>query len=68
MACDGKVFAPQGSPRGQGPPRMESGIAEWRCLLLEEKVAGFARRMRCFLTSRTQAISFLPVLDRQPSG
>ena len=44
MACDGKVFAPQGSPRGQGPPRMESCIAEWRCLLLEEKVLIDAQR------------------------
>ena len=62
------VSEQQGSPRGQGPPRMESCIAVWRCLLLEEKVPSKARRMRCFLTSRTQEVSFLPMLDRQPAG
>ena len=38
-----------------------------RCLLLEEKVPSAARRMRCFLTLRTPAGSFLPILDRQPA-
>ena len=32
------VFAQQGSPRGQDPPRMRSRIAARRCLLPEEKV------------------------------
>ena len=50
---------PQGSPRGQGPPRFRSCIAVRRCLLLEEKVPSIARRMRCFLTLRTMAIPFL---------
>ena len=35
------------------------------CLLLEEKVPSAARRMRCFLTLRTQANLFPPTLDRQ---
>ena len=44
---------------------MKSGIAAWRRLLLEEKVPSAARRMRCFLTSRTQASPFLPMLDHR---
>ena len=59
MVHDPKASAPWGSPRGQGPPRMRSGIAVRRCLLFAEKVASFARRMRCFLTSRTMVIPFL---------
>ena len=41
-----KRFEPRGSPRGQGPPRFTSCIAVRRCLLLAEKVASSARRMR----------------------
>jgi len=39
-----EIFAPQGSPRGQGPSRLRSCIAVRRCLLLEEKVLSEAKR------------------------
>jgi len=39
-----KISEPQGSPRGQGPPRLRSCIAVRRCLLLKEKVLSEAQR------------------------
>ena len=51
------VFAQQGSPRGQGPPRMRSRIAARRCLLPEEKVA-----RRYAATDVVEGPRFLPAL------
>ena len=39
-----EIFEPRGSPRGQGPPRMKSCIALWRCLPLEGKASRQPRR------------------------